>query len=197
MALATSEGKLDINLQLDAKMSRVTKVSAKVDTAASVICAQNVRLQAFKGEHPAAALLAGVTEDQLQNAATFMGSRTVQEILKTYGPNEDTMLIVFCGKKICAQNRADIFQVDIRNYYIYDQFQFHISIRWESPVFLNDFSSFQLTRRILCSSDPNVRRNIIQKNAVGISALEKAAMHNKPHVAAFLAEVLISQLSIR
>ena len=45
MALATSEGKLEINLQLDAKMSRVTKVSARVDPAAGVILAQNVRLQ--------------------------------------------------------------------------------------------------------------------------------------------------------
>ena len=45
MALATSEGKLDINLQLDAKISRVTKVSARVDPAAGVILAQNVRLQ--------------------------------------------------------------------------------------------------------------------------------------------------------
>ena len=54
---------------------------------------------------------------------------------------------------------------------------------------LKPFSSFQLTRRILSSTDPNVRRNIIQKNSVGISALEKAAMHNKPVVAAFLTEV--------
>ena len=114
MALASSKGKLDINLQLDAKLSRVTKVSVKVDPAADVICSQNVRLQAFRGDRPAAALLAGVTEEQLQNAATYMGSRTMQEILKTYGPNEDTMLIVFAGKKICAQNRADIFQVDIQ-----------------------------------------------------------------------------------
>ena len=158
MALATSEGKLDINLQLDAKMSRVTKVSARVDPAAGVICAQTVRLQVFQGNplRPAAALLVGVAEEQLQNAATYMGSRTVQEILKTYGPNEDTMLNVFCDKKIYTQNMADIFQ---------------------------------LTRRILSSPDPNVRRNITQKNGVGISALEKAAMNNKPVVADFLAEV--------
>ena len=112
MALATTEGKLDINLQLDAKMSRIIKVSARVDPAAGVICAQNMRLQAFRGDRqcPSAALLAGVTEEQLQNAATYMGSRTVQEILKTYGPNEDTMLIVFCGKRICAQNWSPFFQ---------------------------------------------------------------------------------------
>ena len=54
---------------------------------------------------------------------------------------------------------------------------------------LKPFPSFQLTRRILNSTNPSVRRNIIQKNAVGISALEKAAMYNKPVVAAFLTEV--------
>ena len=113
MALASTEGKLDINLQLDAQMSRVTTVSARVEPAAGVICAQNVRLQAFRGERPAATLLAGLTEELLEDSATYMGRKTVQEIMKTYGPNEDTMLIVFCGKKICAQNRADIFQVNI------------------------------------------------------------------------------------
>ena len=113
MALASTEGKLDINLQLDAQNTRVTTVSVRVEPAAGVICAQNVRLQAFRGERPAAALLAGLTEELLEDSATYMGRKTVQEITKTYGPNEDTMLIVFCGKKICTQNGADIFQVNM------------------------------------------------------------------------------------
>ena len=103
------------------------------------------------------------------------------EIMKTYGPNEDTMLIVFCGKKICAQNRADIYQVrSLPNPQGYPQIldeEIMIDPRYQV---LKPFPSFQLTRRILNSTNPSVRRNIIQKNAVGISALEKAAMHNKP-----------------
>ena len=42
---------------------------------------------------------------------------------------------------------------------------------------LNTFT--QVTKRIVGSGDPSVRRNVVQKNGVGLSALEFAALNDK------------------
>jgi len=44
-------------------------------------------------------LLDGVTEEDLQNAISLVGRQDSFDLLKTYGPNKDTMLMALCCKK--------------------------------------------------------------------------------------------------
>jgi hypothetical protein len=171
---------MDVYLQLDPKAPRVIKVTAAVEQSSTdaAISAQFFKLQPFQGRSGISVLLEGVTEADLEDAAVCVARKTEAELTKTFGPNLDTMLMVLCCQKLdTPELRA---KVSLRNLVI-------IFKTFESTF---DFLQIlALTKRLLSSPDSAVRRNIVQKNAIGSSALEYTAINNKPALARFLAEM--------
>ncbi len=61
-------------------------------------------------------LLEGVSEEDIQNAVGLVNRQDSFDLLKTYGPNKDTMLMALCCKKddtpMIRAQASDIIDID-------------------------------------------------------------------------------------
>lgn len=155
--------KLEICLQLDPRVPKIIKVKVHVEESLDdlgtpnwVIRSQFLRLQPFMGQSGLDILLQGVDSAQIERANNILAGTSDEELLKTHGPNKDTILMILCMQKDSPRTRSEILAV---------------------------------TRKILGSTDPKVRANILATNEIGSNAFECALLRNKPEVARYLAEI--------
>ena len=86
-------------------MVRVVKYTATVGTSndGPVIVRQFVVLKPFVGIHPDGSgvegLLDGVPDREIDAALNLVNAKDMTDLLKTYGPNQDSMLMTLCCKR--------------------------------------------------------------------------------------------------
>ena len=110
------------------------------------------------------------------------------DLLKTYGPNEDSMLMHLCCKReeppvIRAQVGSQMTQMKYEMRRKYD----YLMCKYKTHSF--PLQVFALVSRILAQTNPNTRANVIQKNSSGLSALDYTTVTNNRRLAAFLADL--------
>ena len=115
------DDKIEILIQLDVKVPRVIRylamigrVTDKLGQPAAVILNQFVELRPFasvNGEQIGVeGLLENVEETDIESALNLVNGKDLTDLLKTYGPNEDSMLMTLCCKKDESPTiRAQVF----------------------------------------------------------------------------------------
>ena len=101
-------------------MVRVVKYTATVGTSndGPVIVRQFVVLKPFVGIHPDGSgvegLLDGVPDREIDAALNLVNAKDMTDLLKTYGPNQDSMLMTLCCKRDASPTiRAQVIMLSI------------------------------------------------------------------------------------
>jgi len=163
LPLITVDNKLELLIQLDAKVPRVIQHLSSIGRGndlmgkpGAVILNQFVELKPFTSCEPTGvdALLEGVDEADIESSLNLVNGKDLTDLLKTYGPNKDSMLMTLC----CKPNELAVTRSQV----------------------------FALVARILGEKE---RGNVVHKNASHLSALDYATVKNNRRIACFLAEL--------
>eukprot|EP00095_Tigriopus_kingsejongensis_P003854 maker-scaffold20_size707684-snap-gene-4.17 protein:Tk03854 transcript:maker-scaffold20_size707684-snap-gene-4.17-mRNA-1 annotation:"nf-kappa-b inhibitor zeta" len=110
--------KMDVYLQMDPRIPKVIKVRAHMEESLDdlgsptwVIRSQYLRLQPFMGPSGLAVLLQDVESVHIEKAHTILATKSEAELLKTFGPNKSTMLMILCLQKDSPKTRSEILAV--------------------------------------------------------------------------------------
>ena len=110
------------------------------------------------------------------------------DLLKTYGPNEDSMLMHLC----CKRDEPPLIRAQVNYNHLEASVEQNISLTIKDFIVTHNFfhlKVFALVNRILSQTNPNTRANVIQKNSSGLSALDYTTVTNNRRLATFLADL--------
>jgi len=114
---------IEILFQPNPRDQRTVPCSAKIaeakdaqGQAAVFIVEQFMELSPFvlKGLSAVDVLLQDVTKEDIESAVALVNRQDSQDIFKTYGPNNDSMLMTLCCKKDSPTIRAQVFALSAR-----------------------------------------------------------------------------------